>query len=163
MQISQCKPCKVVNSVEHSSFQMFLPFVPRYYFKTFVLHNSHINPLSSPLFSIVIPKNPFQNLACVTWHTGCGILPAIRLTLLSFILLLTLCASLEYNCLNPGIFTILSIISVMLLARSPALYAKCMKTAVFARMKNDKNLNLGCQFPPDRLIPHFFMASYSKT
>ena len=45
-------------------------------------------------------------------------------TTVVLILLLTLCASVEYNCLNPGIFTILSIIRVMLLALYLAVYAE---------------------------------------
>ena len=101
-------PCIYANKITFSSIYKEL-------ISTLLLHIS-LTHCSLPSIPIELPKNPIRTLACVTWHTGCGNLPAILLTLLSFILLLTLCASLEYKCLNPGIFTVLSTICVMLLA-----------------------------------------------
>ena len=104
-----------------------------------------INPLSSPLVSNRNTKESFPNprVCHLTYwmrHFACNTLN----TTVFHILLLTLCASLEYICLNPGIFTVLPIIRFM--ACSLALYAECMKTAVFKR-RDEKYILLTAPFP----------------
>ena len=103
------------------------------------------NPLSSPLVSKRNTKESLPNprVCHLTYwmrHFACNTLN----TTVFHILLLTLCASLEYNCLNPGIFTVLPIIRFM--ACSLALYAECMKTAVFKR-RDEKYILLTAPFP----------------
>ena len=67
-------------------------------------------------------------------HFACNTLN----TTVFLILLLTLCASLEYNCLNPGIFTILSTIRVMLLMLYLALYCQLNENCSFYKYLNPK-------------------------
>ena len=68
-------PCIYANKITFSSIYKEL-------ISTLLLHIS-LTHCSLPSIPIELPKNPFRTLACVTWHTGCGNLPAILLTLLT--------------------------------------------------------------------------------